>query len=457
MTEVHAQGAEDALDHLLGVGREQDGRAGIGPECVQFALGEELRDRRAHLARFVDDEVCEAFCAPLLRELLEAPELGTGERTRCDEVAHPRRAGEHTEGRIARDLRRVLDLEPEADIRLVVAVPEHRVRIREPRKWARGRRPPDRLERCHHDSLEHLEHVLARRERELQVELAKLELPVGAEILVAPAGRDLVVAVDAADHEQLLEQLRRLREREEAPGLQAHRQEEIARALGRSQRHARRPHVDEPLLLHRRSDRADDVRRQAEVPLHPLPAQIEVAVAEPQRLLHPIVVELERERLRPRHDLEHVELNLDLAGRDVRVDSVGRAAHHLAFGAQDELGAHVVRDRRGGCGALGVGDELNGPGVVPEVDEDEPAVVAAACSPAGDGDAPARVLATQVAAVEVTPARHPAILSTRPSSGVAQSSFPCSRTVARAPSTMTVQPAPRRLACVICPFSERAA
>ena len=44
--------------------------------------------------------------------------------------------------------------------------------------------------------------------RELEVELTELELSVGAEILVSPAGCDLVVAVEPADHEQLLEELR---------------------------------------------------------------------------------------------------------------------------------------------------------------------------------------------------------------------------------------------------------
>ena len=109
------------------------------------------------------------------------------------------------------------------------------------------------LERADDAGLHDVEHVLALDERHLEVELAELELAVGAEILVAPAGGDLVVAVDPADHAELLEELRRLGEGVELPGLQPHRHEEVARAFGRAARHGRRPDVDEAALVHRRA------------------------------------------------------------------------------------------------------------------------------------------------------------------------------------------------------------
>ena len=117
---------------------------------------------------------------------------------------------EHTELGAAGDLGRILDLEPEPQIGLVRPVAEHRVRIREPRERPLGWLSVDSFETRDDHALQHLQHVLAGRERELEVELTKLELAVGAEILVPPAGRDLVVAVEPADHEQLLEELRRL-------------------------------------------------------------------------------------------------------------------------------------------------------------------------------------------------------------------------------------------------------
>ena len=62
-------------------------------------------------------------------------------------------------------------------------------------------------------------------------------------------------------------------------------------------------------------------------------------------LVDVLLVELERQRLRAGDDLELVDLQLDLAGREVRVDGLGRARGDLALGADDELVAHVVGDR----------------------------------------------------------------------------------------------------------------
>src|SRR5690606_41857278 len=67
----------------------------------------------------------------------------------------------------------------------------------------------------------------------LDVELHELELPVGAEVLVAQAAGDLVVAVDPPDHRELLEQLGALWERVEAARLQARGHDEVPGALGR--------------------------------------------------------------------------------------------------------------------------------------------------------------------------------------------------------------------------------
>jgi nitrate reductase NapAB chaperone NapD len=53
------------------------------------------------------------------------------------------------------------------------------------------------------------------------VDLGELGLAVGAQVLVAEALGDLVVAVEARHHQQLLEELRRLRQREELPGVHA--------------------------------------------------------------------------------------------------------------------------------------------------------------------------------------------------------------------------------------------
>ena len=81
------------------------------------------------------------------------------------------------------------------------------------------------------------EHVLLGDEAHLEIELIELAgRAVGAAVLVAEAGRDLEIAVEARDHQQLLELLRRLRQRVELAGMQPARHQEVARALGRARR-----------------------------------------------------------------------------------------------------------------------------------------------------------------------------------------------------------------------------
>ena len=277
--------------------------------------------------------------------------------------------------------------------------------------------------------------------RHLEVELLELELAVGAEILVAPAGGDLVVAVEPTDHAELLEELRRLREREERSGLQADRYEKVPRALGRALRHARRPDIDEVPVVHHAPDGHDHGVAEPEVALHPVAAHVEVAVPEPQHLVD-VLADLERQRLGARDDRQHVDLDLDFAGRKVRVDGSGCAQHDLAFRLQDELAPDLVRERGRVGGALGVDHELHLPGEVPEVDEDEPAVVATRVGPAGDLDALACVGGTEDAAGGVAPAAHTRGIAMRlaarfSSNGNLASALNCSRTVTLSPSTMT--------------------
>ena len=71
-------------------------------------------------------------------------------------------------------------------------------------------------------------------EAHLEVELGELGLAVAAQVLVAEAAGDLEVAVDAGDHQQLLELLRALRQGVDRARLETARDDEVAGALGRA-------------------------------------------------------------------------------------------------------------------------------------------------------------------------------------------------------------------------------
>ena len=185
-------------------------------------------------------------------------------------------------------------------------------------------------------------------------------------------------------------------------------------------------------------------------------SHVEPPVAQPQRLVHALLLELERERSRARDDLELVDLELDGAGRHRRVHRLGGARHDLAARAQHELVADLLRRLGGLGGALGVDDELGHARVIAEVDEDEAAVVAPARHPAGERQRLADVLGARLAAHDVTPA-HRDSLSRSSSWVTVTSALPPRRMVALSAPTTTVVDAPRRPACVSWPLSERPA
>ena len=199
-------------------------------------------------------------------------------------------------------------------------------------------------------------------EAHLGVELHELVLAVGAQVLVAEAAGDLVVAVDAGHHQQLLEQLRALRQGVERTRLLAAGDDELAGALRRRRHQHRRLDLDEALLLHRPADRRVGGRADAQVALHALATDVEVAVLEAGVLGDGVGALADRERRRL-GDVEHLDLavlDLDLAGRQPVVDVLGRAGGDDAGDAHDVLGAHVDRV---------VDDALGDAGVVADVDE----------------------------------------------------------------------------------------
>ena len=82
---------------------------------------------------------------------------------------------------------------------------------------------PGRGERLDEERLDRVEDVLLRREGHLEVDLRELELAVGAQVLVAKAAGDLEVLLEARHHQDLLEELGRLRQRVELAAVHARR------------------------------------------------------------------------------------------------------------------------------------------------------------------------------------------------------------------------------------------
>ena len=138
--------------------------------------------------------------------------------------------------------------------------------------------------------------------------------------------------------------------------------------------------------------------RRIEVVAHALPAQVEVAVAQAELLAHRVVlVDLERRRLGVGEQLELGGDELHLAGRELGLTALSsrRTSSPLAVITSSRAQPPGRRVRLGRL--LGPEDELEQPGAVAQVDEDQPAVVAAAVHPAGDAHLLAHVVRAQLA------------------------------------------------------------
>jgi hypothetical protein len=200
------------------------------------------------------------------------------------------------------------------------------------------------------------------------------------------SARDLVVAIEARHHQDLLEQLRRLRQRVELARVHARRHEEVARAFRRGLGEDRRFDVLETARVEPAAQRLHELDARAHHLLHFRAAQVEVAILQADVLAR-VLVRVEGQRLGLVEQLDLRGDHFDLAGLDLRVHA--RAAAHGAGDAQ----AILITDLRSGFDDRGValrvrwfGDDLHDAFVVAQVDEAQAAEVAGDVGPAAQGD-----------------------------------------------------------------------
>ena len=249
MRDFHAGGTQQRTRRFRRPCREEDAVTGLGADmggqALAFGVGQVFGDRPAQRAVVADQHIGQALVAALLGELLPAVQRATRLRrpTRHHHRTDVRRL-EHPERGVGEELCAFDELQPEPQVGSVRAEPSHRLGVADPRHRSREvvtDQRPHRFEHLFGDG----DDIVGLDEAHLHVELGEFRLPVGAEILVAIAAGDLVVALHAGHHQQLLEQLRALRQGVERAGLQPGRYQEVARAFRRRTRHRRSLDLDE--------------------------------------------------------------------------------------------------------------------------------------------------------------------------------------------------------------------
>ena len=176
------------------------------------------------------------------------------------------------------------------------------------------------------------------------------------------------------------------------------RHQVVPGALGGRLREHRGLDVDEAVGVQVGADRPGDLGAHQQAALHLGPAEIDVAKAQPRLLLHVLLVELQRRRVGGVEDLELTGQDLHLARRHVRVHGALGARAHPPGDPQDVLAAHALGGLEGLQGVR-VDDDLHDAAAVAQVDEDDPAVVAAAVDPAAQDHVLADLLRGHVTAV----------------------------------------------------------
>ena len=311
---------------------------------------------------------------------------GSGARNvdSADDAARGDRRLEGAKARLAQAVRHVLDLEVDPQIGTIVSVAEHRVVVGEARVRS-GRLDSGEREHPREQPLDQAVDVLLVDEGHLDIDLGELGLAVGAQILVAEATGELDVALESADHQNLLEQLGRLRKRVETPVIQAARHEIVAGALRRRAGEHRRLDVHETLLPEVAQAFDREVGAHAQVVLQALPAKIEEAVLEPGLLARVLsALHAERHRLRGAEHAAATDLDLDLAGGHLRVHLVGVPAHDLALDLDHPLETRGLESRGRIRRGFRVYHRLHDAASIAHVEENDAAVIAPAVDPSLD-------------------------------------------------------------------------
>ena len=406
---VQAHLTQHLVDHGRLVRAEHDQVSRLDVERAldggQLVFGEELGDGAVDLALAAVLNPGHALGAPLdgqLAQLVDLRARPVAHALGVDGLHHParcQRPGKDLESAVGHNLGDVHELHAEAPVGTVAAVFGHGLRVGHAVERegdvvdADGRK--DLLEHVFHQAHD----VVIGHEAHLDVDLGELGLAVGAQIFVAEAPRNLVVALHAAHLRELLEQLRRLGQGVELARVHARGHDEVARAFRRRLAQDRGLDFGEGTLVQRVAYGPGDGVAQAHGISDGLAAQIEVAPLHARRLVGVrIVVKREGRRGGLVQNGTLLDHDVDLAGGQFRVCRVLGALAYKSRDLDAPLGTHLLAQGKAGGGMVGVEDHLGDALAVAQVHEDEAAVVAALAHPARQGNGLADVAFAQLAA-----------------------------------------------------------
>ena len=372
--------------HLL-VREELDDGAVDGAVLAEGDPGQTLGTKRGgHAGKLIDLGTCPGAGAFSVDGLDDGALLVRGSR-------------KDLELGVGKDVGQVDQVHTVAGIGLVGAIGVHGLPVVHATQ-RRGHLDAHAAEGVGQDLLERTHDVVLVHEGHLDIDLGELGLTVGTQVLVAEALGNLVVALDATDHEQLLQELRGLRQGVEVARLDAAGDDKVASALGRGLEQGGRLDLHELTVVQRLANGEGKVGAQLEVGHHLGTTEVQIAIAQTGILAGlDAVLDLER---RSDGSVEHLGVvgqDLNLAGRELGVGGLLATGAHDAVNLDGPLGTHGLGDLKGvAVGVLGVEGKLRDALAVAKVAENKAAVIAATAHPTGEGNLFAHVLAAKLAA-----------------------------------------------------------
>ena len=211
------------------------------------------------------------------------------------------------------------ELHLKARIRLVAAVVLHRVCPSHTRQF-RQVDVQNALKQVSRQTLEHIEDILLFDKRHLAVYLCELRLTVGTQVFVAEAFYYLEITVKAADHQQLLQCLWRLRQGIELTRIHAAWHNEVTRTFRRGVHQHRCLYLQESLAVQVTAYLKRHLMAQLKVLTHAWATQVQITVFHTQVITSVrLIFNRERRCERRVQDIQLLHLYLNLAGRQLRV------------------------------------------------------------------------------------------------------------------------------------------
>src|SRR5690606_30909010 len=212
-------------------------------------------------------------------------------------------------------------------------------------------------------------------ERGFNIDLGELGLTVGTQVLIAEALGYLVVAVHAGHHQDLLEQLRRLRQREELTLMGSARYQVVTGTFRRGAGQDRRLDVEEAVIIQIVADGVTDLGAEAQAIRHLRSTQIDVAVTQADILTDlRVLIQQERGGLGGIENDQLLAQDLDATGAHVGIGGALGTQAHQPGDLQDELAADGLGQGKALL-RIGVEHDLGYALAVAHVEEDHPATV----------------------------------------------------------------------------------